>query len=398
MKELNKRILDKSNKMFDELVKIRRHIHQNPELSFKEFLTAEFIRDYLRKAGIEYKAIAETGTVALIGKGEKCVALRADIDALPINEETKLEYASKNKGVMHACGHDMHSTMLLGAARILKEMENELNGTVKIIFQPGEEKLPGGASKLIDEGVLEKPKVSAMFAQHIFPEEVTGAISLNSGYIMASADELYWTLKGKGTHAAQPHLGNDCIMAASQLVINLQSIVTKYRNPVKPGLLSVTSIQGGSAPNAFPDEVKLMGTFRANDEEWRNKMHEEIRRITNETCSLFGIKGEVDIVKGYPALYNNPDTTQLVKATAEEMLGADSVKVFEPKLWAEDFAYYAQKVPSTFWFLGIRPIGIKDMPPLHNSKLSPDEKALSIGVAMLAATAFDYLNHDNRNI
>ncbi|OGU17439.1 MAG: hypothetical protein A2X61_09020 [Ignavibacteria bacterium GWB2_35_12] len=393
MKNVNKNILDISNKMFDELIQIRRHIHQNPELSFKEFLTAEFIRDNLRKAGIEYITICETGTVALIGKGEKCVALRADIDALPINEETNLEFASRNKGVMHACGHDMHSTMLLGAARILKEIENELKGVAKIIFQPGEEKLPGGASKLIEDGVLENPKVSAMFAQHIFPEEETGTISLNSGYIMASADELYWTLKGKGTHAAQPHLGNDCIMAASQLVMNLQSIVTKYRNPVKPGLLSITSIQGGSAPNAFPDEVKLMGTFRANDEDWRIKMHEEIRRITNVTCSLFGIKGELDIVKGYPALYNNPDTTKLIKATAEGLLGADSVKGFETKLWAEDFAYYAQKIPSAFWFLGIKPKGQKDMPPLHNSKLSPDEKAIPIGAAMLAGTAVNYLNN-----
>ncbi|TAL70670.1 MAG: amidohydrolase [Bacteroidetes bacterium] len=395
MNEIYKKILAQSKSMFDELIQIRRHIHQNPELSFKEFLTAEFIRDNLRKVGIEYKTIAETGTVALIGKGEKCVALRADIDALPINEETNLEYASKNKGVMHACGHDMHSTMLLGAARILKGMESELTGTVKIIFQPGEEKLPGGASNLIEEGVLENPKVTAMFAQHIFPEEETGTISVNSCYIMASADELYWTLKGKGTHAAQPHLGNDCIMAASQLVINLQSIVTKYKNPIKPGLLSVTSIQGGSATNAFPDEVKLMGTFRANDEEWRSKMHDEIRRITNETCSLFGIKGELEIVKGYPALYNNPETTEMVNQTAKELLGQDSVKVFEPKLWAEDFAYYAQKIPSTFWFLGIRPKDIKDMPPLHNSKLIPDEKALTIGAAMLAGTAVNYINNFN---
>ncbi len=393
MKDSNKKIFDKSNLMFDELVKIRRHIHQNPELSFKEFLTAEFIRDNLRKAGIEYKSICETGTVALIGKGENCVALRADIDALPIIEETNLEFASKNKGIMHACGHDMHSTMLLGAAIILKEMENEINGTVKIIFQPGEEKFPGGASMIIKEGVLNNPKVSAMFAQHIFPEEETGTISLNSGYIMASADELYWTLKGKGTHAAQPHLGNDCIMAASQLVMNLQSIITKYRNPVKPGLLSVTSIQGGSATNAFPDEVKLMGTFRANDEEWRNQMHEKIRRITNETCSLFGIKAEVEILKGYPALYNNTETTEIANKTAIELLGQDAVKVFEPKLWAEDFAYYAQKVPSTFWFLGIKPKGMKDMPPLHNSKLIPDEKALSIGAAMLVGTAVNYLNN-----
>ena len=393
MNNIMNKILIQSNKIFDELVPIRRHIHQNPELSFKEFLTAEFIRDNLRKTGIDYKTIAETGTVALIGKGDKCVALRADIDALPIQEETGLEFASKNSGIMHACGHDMHSTMLLGAAKILKSMENELKGTVKIIFQPGEEKLPGGASKLIEEGVLENPEVSAIFGQHIFPEESTGTISVNSGYIMASADELYWTLKGKGTHAAQPHLGNDCIMAASQLVINLQSIVTKYRNPVKPGLLSITAIHGGSAPNVFPDEVKLIGTFRANDEEWRSKMHDEIRRITNETCSLFGIKGEVEILKGYPALYNNPETTEIVNKTAKELLGNNSVKVFEPKLWAEDFAYYAQKIPSTFWFLGIKPEGVKELPPLHNSRLIPDEKALSIGAAMLAGSAVNYLNH-----
>jgi amidohydrolase len=392
MKVNNTGFLQRAKELSDEIKKHRRYLHEMPELSFEEYETSKYVQNYLKTLNIPFKIMAGTGVVALIGKGDDCVALRADMDALPINEETGLEFSSKKPGVMHACGHDFHTSMLMGAAKILKEMEEELDGMVKIIFQPGEEKLPGGASKLIEEGVLENPKVSAVFGQHIYPEEQTGTISLNSGYIMASADELYWTIKGKGTHAAQPHLGNDCIMAGAQLVLNLQSVITKYRNPINPGLLSVTSIHGGSAPNAFPDEVKLMGTFRANDEEWRSKMHDEIRRITKETCSLYGVSGEVNIVKGYPALYNNPGTTEFVKQTAMDLLGKDSLKVFEPKLWAEDFAYYAQKVPSTFWFLGVKPADVKEMPSLHNSGLKPDEDALEIGSALLASVAFNYLN------
>jgi amidohydrolase len=258
------------------LQNIRRTIHRNPELSFQEFETSNFIKQKLGEWGIEHREIGGTGVVAHIGNGDNCVALRADIDALPIHEETGLEYSSQNPGVMHACGHDMHTTMLLGAAYRLKQIENELKGVVKLIFQPGEEKLPGGAKLLIENGVLENPRPGAIFGQHINPGESVGKISLAPGYVMASADELYITVKGKGSHAAQPHIGNDAILAASHLVQYYQTMVSKMKNPLDSGVISITAVNGGSANNIFPSEVKMLGTMRAFNQDWRNYIHEII--------------------------------------------------------------------------------------------------------------------------
>jgi len=383
--------LESVKAVHEEMVFHRRHLHQNPELSFKEFETHKYIRNTLSDYGIENYSIGETGVVGLIGMGEKCIALRADIDALPISEETGLPFCSKNEGVMHACGHDMHTAMLLGAAKILKKNEDKLNGIVKLIFQPGEEKTPGGASILIKEGVLVNPKPEAVFGQHIYPDAPVGTISVAPGYIMAAPDELYWTISGKGGHAAQPHLNNDVIISASQLVIYLQSLITKFRNPVSPGLLSVTAIHGGSAPNVFPDEVKLMGTLRSFDNNWREKMHSLIVEKSKEICKLYGTECEVRIEKGYPAVFNNEATTSFIQKTAKDIFGDKSVLEFEPKMWGEDFGYYAKEIPSTFWFLGVRPVDTPYMPGLHNSKMSPDEEAMVYGTAMFVEAAMRYL-------
>ncbi|MFH1049796.1 MAG: M20 family metallopeptidase [bacterium] len=375
----------------DEIILHRRHLHANPELSFKEYETSEYIRSVLNDLGIENETIGQTGVVGLIGMGEKCIALRADIDALPIQEETGLPFCSKNVGVMHACGHDMHTAMLLGAAKILKENEDKLNGIVKLIFQPGEEKVPGGASVLIKEGILENPKPEAVFGQHIYPDASVGTISVVPGFIMAAPDEIYWTIRGKGGHAAQPHLNSDVMISASQLVIYLQSLITKFKNPVSPGLLSVTAIHGGSAPNIFPDEVKLMGTLRSFDSNWRKQMHNMIVEKSSEICKLYGTECEVKIECGYPAVFNNEKTTAFIQSTAKDIFGEKAVLEFEPKMWGEDFGFYAKEIPSTFWFLGVRPGNEKVMPGLHNSKMSPDEEAMVYGTAMSVEAGMRFL-------
>ncbi len=375
---------------FPEIVNYRRSIHKNPELSFQEYETSKYIKSILTELGIEYQSILETGVVATIGNGEKCIALRADIDALPIQEETKLTFASKNKGVMHACGHDFHSAMLLGAAKVLKQYEAKLKVQVKLIFQPGEEKLPGGALQMIKAGVLENPIPSAIFGQHVNPEIETGSIALAPGYVMASADELYWTINGKGGHAAQPHLNDDTIISSSQLVLSLQSLMTKFKNPLDSGVLSITSIHGGSAPNIFPDEVKLMGTLRTFNNEWRNFIHKKIDNISQKVCDLYNTKCELTIKKGYPPLFNNESSSDFVKEIANNIFDSNKILDFEPKMWAEDFAYYSEIIPSTFWFLGINPKNHTTMPPLHNAKLSPDEEALIYGTAMFVEIAINY--------
>ncbi|MBX3044983.1 MAG: amidohydrolase [Candidatus Kapabacteria bacterium] len=392
--ELKNQIADN----FDEILNIRRHIHKNPELSFQEFNTANFIRKYLNDNCIDYQVMAETGTVALIGSGDVCVALRADIDALPIYEETGLEFASINDGVMHACGHDMHTTMLLATAKLLKSRESELSGTVKLIFQPGEEKLPGGAYLMIKEGVLENPVPDVIFGQHIYPSENSGTISVASGPVLASADELYWTIRGKGSHAAQPHLGKDAILAAANLINYYQSILTKFKNPLEAGVLSVTSIHGGSATNIFPEEVKMMGTLRAYNEVWRKEVHNILFENSSKIADLYGCECEIEIIKGYPPIINDEDASKFVREIASEIVGKVNTLDFEPKMWAEDFAYYAQVVPACFWMLGVKPDNLKDMPPLHNPKLNPDESAMINGIAMMVATTIQYINFNSNKV
>jgi len=378
----------RATELIDDMRETRRHLHRNPELSFQEFETSAFIKQRLADLGVEFRPVAGTGVVAHIGKGDRCVALRADIDALPIVEETGLDYASTRPGVMHACGHDTHTTMLLTAARMLKEVEGQLQGTVKLLFQPGEEKAPGGASMMIEEGALLNPVPSMIFGQHINPDAPVGELGFVAGPMMASADELYWTITGAGAHAAQPHKGKDPIYAAAGLVHHLQSLITKNRNPLQPGVLTITSFHGGSATNIIPDIVELKGTLRSFDKEWREMAWQWLDEQTRSYCALHGCEGVITIIKGYPPLVNDPSAVDFARKHATFILGESHVTDFEPKMWAEDFSFYSHHMPACFWMLGGRPTAMQSMPGLHNPRFAPDEDAMINGAALLAQVGF----------
>jgi amidohydrolase len=377
--------------LFPEMTAHRRHLHQHPELSFQEFETAAYLRAQLNALGIQHRAVANTGIVATIGAGARCVGLRADIDALPIEEETGLPYRSSVPGVMHACGHDTHMTMLLTAARMLKEQESSLPGTVVVLFQPGEEKVPGGASIMIKEGALADPAPEAIFGQHIDPDAPAGTVSFVAGPMMASADELYWTIHGTGAHAAQPHKGNDPVQAAAGLIQHLQTLITKRRDPLDAGVITVTSIHGGSATNIIPEVVELKGTLRSFSNTWREFAWSWIEEQSKAYCALYGCTCEFTIVKGYPPLVNDAIAVDHARMIAERTFGTERVQDFEPKMWAEDFSFYSQMMPAAFWMLGGRPHDQSHMPGLHHPRFAPDEQAMITGSALLASAAHGWL-------
>ncbi len=369
----------------------RRHLHAHPELSFQEVKTSAYVAQVLTSLDIPYRRVAGTGIVAHIGQGDRCVALRADIDALPITEETGLSFASTVPGVMHACGHDSHTAMLLGAAQILKSREHELPGVVKLLFQPGEEKSPGGASLMIADGALMDPVPEVIFGQHVNPDAHVGVAEFVAGPMMASADELYWTLRGFGAHAAQPHKGKDPIVAAAELISHLQTLVTRQRNPLDAGVISITSIHGGSATNIIPDVVELKGTLRSFSETWRRETIARIEEHSKALCALHGVESEFTVVIGYPPLVNDARATEFARMCARQVSGVTEVSEFEPKMWAEDFSFYGQTIPSAFWMLGVRPFGHDSMPGLHNARFTPDESAFVVGARMLATVAVNWL-------
>jgi len=370
-----------------EFVEIRHHLHSHPELSYQEFETSKFIQQKLKEFGISFEVKATTGVVGLIkGKnpGKRVVALRADMDALPIKEENGVDYKSQNEGVMHACGHDVHTTCLLGAVKILNELKDEWEGTVKLIFQPGEEKNPGGASIMIKEGVLDNPKPQAIFGLHVNPSLEIGKLSFRSGQAMASADELYFTIKGKGGHAASPQLCIDPILIASHLIIALQQIVSRNRDPFDPSVLSITAINGGTTTNVIPNEVKLMGTFRAMNEEWRRRAHELIEKTTKELVHSMGGQIDLHIDKGYPVVFNNEQLNEKAKQLAGEFMGAENVEETEMRMGSEDFGYYSQIIPGCFYRLGTgnKAKGISS--GVHTPTFNIDNNAIEIGMGMMA--------------
>ncbi len=376
----------------DEFIAIRRHIHANPELSYLEFETSLFIQSKLTEWDIPFEIKATTGVVGIIkGKNpdERIVALRADMDALPIVEENDVEYKSKNIGVMHACGHDVHTTCLLGAAKILNETKDEWNGTVKLIFQPGEEKNPGGASLLIKEGVLENPAPQKIFALHVHPGMEPGEFSFRGGMVMASADEIYITIKAKGGHAAAPDHTADTILIASQLVVSLQQIISRNNNPFNPSVLSITSIQGGNTTNVIPSEVKLMGTFRAMNEEWRFKAHELIKTQTELLVKSMGADANILIDVGYPFVKNDKELNISTRKLAEDFAGIYNVTETELRMGAEDFAYYSHIIPACFFRLGAgnKEKGITHM--VHTPIFNIDENAIEHGMGMMAWLAMN---------
>ena len=370
-----------------EFIAVRHHLHANPELSYQEFETSKFIQKKLEESNIPFEIKATTGVVGLIkGKDpeKRIIALRADMDALPIREENNIDYKSKNEGVMHACGHDVHTSCLLGAAKILNELKSDWEGTIKLIFQPGEEKNPGGASLMIKEGVLENPKPKAIFGLHVNPQMETGKLGFRAGMSMASADELYFTIKAKGGHAATPHMTADPILISSHLIIALQQIISRNRNPLSPSVLSITSFQGGTTTNVIPSEVKLMGTFRATDEKWRFKAHELIRKISSELVQSMGAEIDIHIDVGYPAVFNDEKLYTVAKQKAGEFIGAENVSDVDLRLGAEDFGYYTQQIPGCFYRLGTgnKEKGITS--GVHTPTFNIDESAIEIGMGMMA--------------
>ena len=376
-----------ANKYKEEFIAVRRTIHSNPELSYVEFETSAYIQSKLTEWGIPFVVMATTGVVGLIqGKNadSRVVALRADMDALPITEENDVTYKSKNVGVMHACGHDVHTTCLLGAAKILNETKADWEGTVKLIFQPGEEKNPGGASLLIKEGVLENPAPQKIFGLHVHNILQVGQFSFRGGMVMASTDEIYISIKSKGGHAAAPHLTADTILIASQLVVSLQQIVSRNNSPFNPTVLSITSIQGGNTTNVIPSEVKLMGTFRAMDEAWRYKAHELIKTQTELIVKAMGAEADVRIDIGYPFVKNDEALSASARVLAEEFAGVENVSETELRMGAEDFAYYSQIIPACFYRLGIgnEAKGIKI--GVHTPTFNVDENAIEHGMGMMA--------------
>lgn len=369
------------------LVNTRHHLHANPELSFQEFETSQFIKSELSRIGIEFTSIADTGVVALIeGKNpsKSTMALRGDIDALPILEANQVDYKSKNKGVMHACGHDVHTTCLLGAAKILNDLKSEFEGTIKLIFQPGEEKLPGGASLMIKEGVLENPAPRSIIGQHVMPLIPVGKVGFRSGMYMASADEIYITIKGKGGHAAMPEMNIDPVLIASQVIVSLQQIVSRNASPKIPSVLSFGKVIAEGATNVIPDEVYLEGTFRTFDEEWRSEAHQKITSITQGIARSMGGDCDVDIKKGYPFLKNHPEVTARAKKSAIEYLGADNVVDLDIWMAAEDFAWYSQETDACFYRLGTRNEEKGITSGVHTPTFDIDEGALEIGAGLLS--------------
>jgi len=386
-----------AGKYHGQAIETRRHLHRHPELSFNEYNTAAFVAGKLEEAGIPFKdKVAVTGLVGIIeGKnpGRKTIALRADMDALPISEKNDVLYKSVNEGVMHACGHDVHTTSLLGAAKILMDLKDEFEGTVRLVFQPGEEKLPGGASIMISEGVLTNPVPAAMLGQHVMPLIDVGKVGFRSGIYMASTDEIYATVKGKGGHGAMPHTVIDPVLITSHIIVALQQIVSRNANPIMPSVLSFGKVIANGATNVIPDEVYLEGTFRTLDEKWRNDAHVKMKHLAETLAISMGGTCEFNIHKGYPVLYNNERLTAAAKKHAIDFLGKENVQDLDIWMAAEDFAFYSQHVDACFYRLGVRNEARGIVSSVHTPTFDIDEDALLTGMGLMAYLAIRELEN-----
>ena len=394
MSLLKSRIRQAASKYLPEIISIRRHLHARPELSFEEYKTAEYISSKLHEFGIPFTGgIVKTGIVAIIEgmkPSKKVIALRADLDALPITEANNCSYKSTNEGVMHACGHDVHSASLLGAAKILNELKNEFEGTIKLIFQPGEEKLPGGASLMIREGVLENPTVHSIFAQHVFPTMETGKVGFRNGMYMASTDEIYVTVKGKGGHAAMPADYNSPLLIASQILLELHKTFMQQQQPA-PTVLAFGKITGNGATNVIPEQVLLEGTFRTMNESWRSEAKIKMKMLAEKIAGNMGGSCDFVIENGYPFLVNDDVTTSRARIAAEAYLGKENVEELPLRMTAEDFAFFSQKIPACFYRLGTAN-KIKGITSgVHTATFDIDEQALEIGAGLMAWLAVNEL-------
>ena len=393
-----KKIKTLTDNLHSETIAMRRHLHQHPELSFQEVETGNFIQKKLNSWGIaNQKGMAGNGVVALL-KGRKTnnkiIALRADMDALPILEANQTPYVSKNKGVMHACGHDVHTASLLAVAKILSDLQDHWGGRVKLIFQPGEESLPGGASIMIKEGVLKNPSPSGIIGQHVHPPLEVGKVGIKSGLYMASADELFVTVKGRGGHGALPQDCIDPIAITAQIVVALQQMVSRYANPTIPTVLTFGRIAStGGRTNIIPNEVKMEGTFRTMNEKWRKEAHRRMKKIAENIAKSMGAACEFGIKVGYPFLINEPKLTENVRAFAIEYLGKKNVVDLPIRMTAEDFAFYSQKIPAAFYRLGTGNKSKNITSPVHTDTFDIDEDALRIGAGTMAWAAIRALGN-----
>lgn len=392
---LLEKIKSLSQNYSQEIIGLRRHLHANPELSYQEFNTAKFVAKTLRSFGIEpTEGIATTGLIAEIkGKnpGKRTIALRADMDALPITETNDVPYKSKVNGVMHACGHDVHTSSLLGTAKILYEVRDQFEGTVRFLFQPGEEKNPGGATFMIRDGALKNPQPASIIGQHVFPLLPAGKIGFHEGMYMASSDEIYLKVIGKGGHGAAPELAIDPVVIASHIIIALQQIISRNASPKQPTVLTFGKITGGTAVNIIPDVVTIDGTFRAMNEVWRQEGLKKIKKMAENIAEGMGGKCEVDISYGYPYLENNPEVTRSIKKAAEQYVGKENVVDIDITLGSEDFAFYSHVVPASFYRLGTSNQAKGITSYVHTPTFNIDEDALQIGPGLMAWMAIHEL-------
>jgi len=385
-----------ATQIYEKTVVNRRHLHQNPELSFEEYETAAFVKSELDNLGIPYIPMANTGVVAQI-TGEKpsdrVVALRADMDALPITEVSGREYGSKREGVMHACGHDVHTSSLLGTARILQSLKADFGGTIKLIFQPGEERLPGGASLMIKEGVLQNPAPQAVIGQHVMPAIPAGKVGFRAGKYMASTDELYVTVTGKGGHGAQPQQNIDPVVITAHIITALQQVISRIADPRMPSVLSFGKVIANGATNVIPNEVYLEGTFRTFDEKWRKEAHTRMKKMAMGIAESMGASCDFDIRVGYPFLVNEEKLTGEVRGYAEEFLGNENVIDLDLWLAGEDFAYYSQEADACFYRLGTGNEAKGITSAVHTPTFDVDESALALSTGLMAYIALRQLGN-----
>ena len=390
------KIKDIVDSSFMKMLAWREHLHSHPELSFQEVNTSAFVASNLEKLGIPYQhGIAGTGVVALI-KGrnpeKQCIALRADLDALPIYEENEVPYKSKNLGVMHACGHDVHTTCLLGAANVLNQLKNEFEGTIKLIFQPGEERLPGGASKMINEGILENPKVDKILALHVYPSMDVGKVGFKPGLYMAACDELYLTIKGIGGHAALPNAYNNPVMLISKLLPKLEYYLESLSDSTSPYVFAFGKLEAEGATNVIPEYAKASGTLRTMDEQWRTIIHKKLKVFIAEFLTSNNAEGQLEIIKGYPFLKNDEILTENCIQSAKEYIGSENVEFLDFRMTAEDFSFFSQKIPACFFRLGVRNEDLGIVHEVHHPKFDIDKNAIKFGAGLMAYIALNVLD------
>ena len=393
--DLKQTIKDLTQKYYPEIINIRRHIHENPELSFEEFNTSKYICSKLDEYGIPYKSgYVKTGIIGTIkgnNPNKKVIALRADMDALPIEENEENPIKSCNKGVMHACGHDAHAASLLGTAKILNELKNQWEGTILLIFQPGEEKFPGGAKLMMEEGALDNPKPEIIIGQHVLPDMATGNVGFKEGMYMASGDEVYLTIRGKGGHAAMPHTLNDNVLIAANIIVSLQQIVSRMVPANIPTVLSFGKVIANGATNIIPEKVEIAGTLRTMNEEWRAKIKVQIRKIASEIAASMGATCDVKINDGYPVVTNSAEVTEKAYLAAQQYLGLEHVHKMDIRMTAEDFGYYTQAYPCTFYRFGVKQMNNLPTGGLHTPGFNLNESSLNTSVGLMAFIALDIL-------